>query len=254
VSAATPVAGAQIFERTARHDAPPTSRSEGERVARTLELIPSSARSVLDVGCGSGALTHLVERPLVVGCDAALRGLRRLRLPASAAALPRLPFASDSVDVVLCSETLEHLDPQLLAASAAELLRIARRSVVVTVPAEEQLLESSHRCPRCGLLFHLHGHQRSFAPRDLLALFPTGRRRILRRCFRVRPFSPWLLRLRAHGLGLYKYSAHTLCPGCGNQALPNHERRLAYRLVSGLNQALHPRRSTFNWLLLRVDL
>lgn len=247
-------ASARIFDETGRHDAAPSSRSEAVRAARTLELIPASARSVLDVGCGAGALTHHLRPSLVFGCDAARRGLRRIRVPVAVAALPALPFADAGVDVVLCAETLEHLDPGLLPGAAAELMRVARRHVVVSVPAREQLLESSHRCPRCGLLFHLHGHRRSFSAADLLDLFPTGRRRILRRCWPVRPFSPWLLRLRTGRLGLYKYAAHTLCPGCGNRDLPDHERRLAYRLVGGLNQLLHPRRAAFNWLLLRVDL
>ncbi len=45
-----------------------------------------------------------------------------------------LPFADESFDCVLCSESLEHVSQP--GRSLAELLRIARRAVVITVPAE----------------------------------------------------------------------------------------------------------------------
>jgi SAM-dependent methyltransferase len=45
-----------------------------------------------------------------------------------------LPFPEDNFDVVVCSEVLEHLDEP--ARAFAELKRVARKRVVLTVPLE----------------------------------------------------------------------------------------------------------------------
>jgi len=74
---------------------------------------------VLDAGCGTGyLLTHLQSYSLAgdpVGIDLSPHALRFCRRRgASALALAsaaRLPFASESFDVVICIDTLQHLSP-----------------------------------------------------------------------------------------------------------------------------------------------
>lgn len=96
---------------------------------------------VLDVGCGTGIMLHeLAARfDTAAGLDySALalefcrqRGLRRLiRGDAT-----RLPYASDSVDVALALDVVEHLDDD--AGCVAELARVCRPGghVLVHVPA-----------------------------------------------------------------------------------------------------------------------
>ena len=153
---------AALFEQTAAHDIPaehPLSRSEGVRIDATLALLPPGVETALDVGCGPGTLLHRLPVPRAYGTDLGWRGLRNVQRPAVRSSILRLPFADASVDLVTCCEVLEHLPPADVAAAVAELCRVARRAVLVTVPYREQLLESSHRCPRCGTEFHLHGHQ-----------------------------------------------------------------------------------------------
>ena len=60
-------------------------------------------------------------------------------LTTRAVSMEALPFEDESFDVVLCSESLEHVSQP--GRSLSELLRIARKAVVITVPAEtlEQL-------------------------------------------------------------------------------------------------------------------
>jgi 2-polyprenyl-3-methyl-5-hydroxy-6-metoxy-1,4-benzoquinol methylase len=106
-----------------------------------LEL--AAPRSVLDVGCGEGVLTEQwAERfERVVGVDLDHPMLRRewegrsrsnLEFRAADAAL--LPFASGEFDLVCGVEVLEHLpDP---AAALAEMVRVARRWLLVSTPQE----------------------------------------------------------------------------------------------------------------------
>ena len=109
-----------------------------ERFDAIMEMLaPKSC--VLDMGCGDGVLCSLLDRELgctVYGADFSRVALERVKergFPAVRVDIEKpLPFADDSFDHVVCSEVLEHLfDPRT---ALKEMVRIASRSVVVTVP------------------------------------------------------------------------------------------------------------------------
>ncbi len=92
--------------------------------------------SLLDVGCGSGDLPHLLhaERGLrVVGLDVKPLHLRQAprSLRPVAADVRHLPFGPRSFDVVTASLFLHHFDGDEVAAVIASLATVARRAVVV---------------------------------------------------------------------------------------------------------------------------
>ena len=102
-------------------------------------------RSVLDVGCGEGVLTHEWAERLgdgrIVGIDlddeklrAEWAGRRRPNLEFLAEEATRLPFADGEFDVAAAIEVLEHL-PQP-GATLAEMARVAERRLLVSVPRE----------------------------------------------------------------------------------------------------------------------
>jgi SAM-dependent methyltransferase len=247
---------ARLFDETPVHEeaAAHLTPSERTRIRDTLAMIPPGTTSLLDVGCGRGVLLHEMEVPFIVGTDLARRGIRYVKRPAVVSSMLALPFPDRSFDVVLCAEAMEHLDPAMLPAAAAELRRVARRAVVVTVPFDENPLEGSSRCPRCGAVFHLHGHQRSFLPDDLRGLFPSAAAYEVRGSWPIRRYSPALLRFRTGTLGLWKFAWYARCPSCGNRAFENHEHRMLYRLAGTINSFLHPRKRRWRWLLFRADL
>jgi 2-polyprenyl-3-methyl-5-hydroxy-6-metoxy-1,4-benzoquinol methylase len=103
--------------------------------------------SVLDLGCGEGVLTHRWAERLgdrrVVGIDLedpklqaewATRERSNLEfVPVAGDPLP-LSFADDEFDLVAAIEVLEHVpDP---AATVAEMARVARAHLLVSVPRE----------------------------------------------------------------------------------------------------------------------
>lgn len=96
--------------------------------------------SVLDVGCGPGALwTHLElsGRPtLCFGVDLDERMISSARdffpqIAAIRADAAALPFASDAVDVVVMRHVLELLDPAAVTHALEEAFRVARKALVV---------------------------------------------------------------------------------------------------------------------------
>lgn len=90
--------------------------------------------SCINVGCGS----HIIKN--AVNID---KGL------------PNLPFPDNSFDTVICSDVLEHIGPHKHA--IGELLRIARKKVIITVPAYKWLY---------GKYDQLLGHKRRYNTND----------------------------------------------------------------------------------------
>jgi 2-polyprenyl-3-methyl-5-hydroxy-6-metoxy-1,4-benzoquinol methylase len=119
-----------------------------ERTLRELYL-EAAPESVLDIGCGEGVLTeqwaigYRSQTPpaRVVGTDlddpklrAEWATRRQPNLQFEAMAVESLSFADDEFDLVAATEVLEHVDhPE---AAVAEMARVARRWLLVSVPHE----------------------------------------------------------------------------------------------------------------------
>lgn len=127
----------------------------------------SGCRDVLDIGCGTGYQSRrLAARGhRVVSLDLRPEGLLALRAaqpdacPVQAEA-PYLPFASDSFDVIVMLDVLEHVDDRALLRRAAGLLRPAGW-LVLTVPALPVLWSYRDRAA---------GHQRRYTRSGLCRL------------------------------------------------------------------------------------
>ena len=137
-----------------------------EKYIRTYQIMKTLAQlefgSFLDAGGAEGYRAGLVKRFFGVqsrNCDLSEEACKRARdifgIDSDAADLHNLPYRDGSFDVVLCSESIEHLPD--FKAGVRELLRVARNALIVTVPHESQ--ESvAHSVDQ-----HLpHGHLHSF--------------------------------------------------------------------------------------------
>ncbi len=107
---------------------------------RLAKIVMSLGDTLLDLGCGPGALWPHLEpyRPRFswVGADVTAEMLsvgRRLfpRVPVYEMDAGNLRFEDGSFDVVLLRHVLEHLPPWLMEQSIREAMRVARKSVVL---------------------------------------------------------------------------------------------------------------------------
>ena len=92
-----------------------------------------SADSVLDVGCGPGALGLLEPHRRFVGCDVAFERPRPPMVPVIGAG-GALPFRDGAFDVVISLDTLEHVPAGARASFVADLARVGRRYLVIAAP------------------------------------------------------------------------------------------------------------------------
>lgn len=102
-----------------------------------------SIKRVLDAGCGEGFTLHAFE---IAGVTAQFSGIDNVQaaldlgrkqfptLDLKKGDIYALDFADQSVDVVLCTEVLEHLEKP--EAALAELIRVSRKFIILSVPHE----------------------------------------------------------------------------------------------------------------------
>jgi 2-polyprenyl-3-methyl-5-hydroxy-6-metoxy-1,4-benzoquinol methylase len=156
---------------------------------------PLDPGTVLDAGCGEGETLERLDGLLsasVTGIDLNPESVEfaAKRIPSGdfrVADLTALPFEDDSFDLVLCLEVLEHIpDP---APALAELSRVCRGSIVLSVPSEPWF--------RLGSLArgkYLKGwgnhpeHVNHWNPRSLRAFLETGTEVVS-----VQRSTPWLV-------------------------------------------------------------
>jgi len=105
-------------------------------------LRPFAPATLLDAGCGEGFATDSLARRLPgvvatgvdVSAGAVAYARERFGGTYETGSLYALPYPDRAFDAVVCSEVLEHLDAPDRA--LAEVHRVARRVLVVTVPRE----------------------------------------------------------------------------------------------------------------------
>lgn len=154
-----------------------------------------SARSVLDMPCGTGRFEAALERAgrLVVAADlsramldqVSAAGVERLQADALA-----LPFQDQSFDLVLCMRFLFHVPQELKAAVLAELARVARGPLIIDV-RHSWAWSAQSRAWRARLF----GQRASprLSPRAVDALFAAAGLRIEKRHYFAPGFSEKLL-------------------------------------------------------------
>jgi SAM-dependent methyltransferase len=156
------------------------SRFDYRRYSIAYERVPKGG-SVLDVGVGSGQLVNALafgnEFDRVCGIDVKQHSkfIRFDAFELQTMSVTAMSFEEGEFDAVLCMEVLEHLEPEQLGRSLAELRRVAARHLLMTVPYDEPLPLPSY-------------HKTHFDDEKLTELFPTASFSLLHK-----PGVPWML-------------------------------------------------------------
>lgn len=186
-----------------------------------LDLVPADVSTVLDVGCGNGAITNRLDPSWsVVGGDFSMAALRFLRGASVALSATALPFVDESFDVVMTTDMLEHIPVDWIDTVIGEMIRVARRYVLICVPQLEPMSYFGIDCPDCGTRYHAHHHQRPWSIDDFVGL--PGAEVVATASVGSRwaqPDEALVAGMRAATSVSYDFS-HPSCPACGSTERP----------------------------------
>ena len=149
-------------------------------LARYAHVMTRVKGSLLDVGCGHGIFLDAYAGTDKAGVDIRPKGEHTW--PYHVADAADLPFPDASWDTVSAQEMLEHQPDAKMEAVLAELRRVTRDRLLVTVPFCERQLRS--------------GHVQRFDAERVRELFPVARYSILDKGGRA---YPWILIEEARG-------------------------------------------------------
>jgi SAM-dependent methyltransferase len=244
------------------------------RIQSIIDMLPSDAGSLVDVGCGNGLFVNTLskarnaDRPdRIVGVDRSEAALRHVDVEKHKCDIGALPFDDGEFDIVTCLEVVEHLPLETYRAALAELARVSKRWAVVSVPYRQNLRASLVECPECATRFNADYHLRSFDEGSL--------RGILSR-HGFRHVATKMIGEATHYIG---YDAirglmrppqppsYTICPMCGyedRQALARElaRKKEAKELGAGdddikpwkrVIKRLWPQRSTYTWCAVLLE-
>ncbi|MGV8162830.1 MAG: class I SAM-dependent methyltransferase [Candidatus Nanoarchaeia archaeon] len=148
---------------------------EIRRFKKTLPHIISEG-TLLDVGCGPGHwLKFLYENTQLslegsdvsqIRLNAAIKNLKGTNIELKLADTQNLPYATNSFNQVTALEVIEHVPDW--KESVNELIRVASKKVIITVPYKEKRISSP--CNSCGETIYQFGHLHSFSEKDFLRL------------------------------------------------------------------------------------
>jgi ubiquinone/menaquinone biosynthesis C-methylase UbiE len=141
-------------------------------------------KSVLDIGVGRGYLVNMLQWSKkfekVSGIDIIAHNQSKFAkgVAVSVMDVRELEFPDNAFDTVICMEVLEHMPEKETLGALAELRRVARNQLIVTVP----FMEPEPIAPY---------HKRRFTEDDVKTLFPKARYSLLLKS----PINrvPWLM-------------------------------------------------------------
>jgi hypothetical protein len=140
------------------------SDTERERIVDLMKLIPSGISSAIDIGARDGFISKkLAGKGLqVTALDLEKPDISGENIRCVKGDLTNLTFSDGAFDLVLCTEVIEHIPPDLLQKACNELKRVSTKYLIVGVPFRQDIRVGRCTCAKCGAFNPPWGHVNSF--------------------------------------------------------------------------------------------
>lgn len=139
-------------------------------LAWSNKRMTTESLAIVDVGCGTGnvirCLSKIYKRAAICGVDLSEHSLgparerfkRNDHIRFRVGSLDSLPFEDDSVDLLTCTEVLEHTSPSTFEKSFYEVSRVLNKGgyYLASVPFAQKVTFVC--CPECRSVFTPHQH------------------------------------------------------------------------------------------------
>ena len=197
-----------------------------DRIRQLAKLVPRETRTLLDVGCGNGLFLNFLKNQhgdsfsALVGVDRSETALGHVQTDKRRATVDNLPFDNSQFDTVTCMEVLEHLPVPMYAKALSEITRVAKHSIIVSVPYKQNLQESLCECPQCQTRFNPDFHVRSYDENALRSLFVPHAFESIKMLYIGEQVVRYDREYRARLWHMFdraspSYPSHAICPVCG---------------------------------------
>jgi SAM-dependent methyltransferase len=243
-----------LYEQKSLWDSPHFSDQYYRLKVRLIRgIIPDGVRTILDVGCGNGAITNELDSDYwVVGGDRSNAALSSLRIRGVQLAAEHLPFKHGSFDLVMSHQLLEHLPDDVFQQAVPEMMRVARRYLVISVPYRDRVAQQRACCEDCGCKYHVWGHVRNFnSLSDVRRLFPAFTLRAYAFCGRENEYMTRLALWISQWIGgSWTIDPSGVCLRCGSRAQyrAGYPRRAIAGLIDRMDRLI-PKERTFWWVI-----
>ncbi len=190
--------------------------NETARAKEIVSYVPDDAKTVLDIGCGNGIVTNMINKEFVLGMDFAIIPLRNVNKNAIRASIDSIPLKENKFDLIIMTEVLEHLSDQIYTKAVQEINRLKAKYLLITVPFEENLESEQCKCGSCGFIFNASHHYRRFSEQWYVEEFPDYDAQFVKYSTYKIPLNPYIIQLK-HQCGLYSDFKNGSCPKCGGR-------------------------------------
>ena len=95
------------------------------------EILKLEPKSILEIGVGARTVSSYLKKQ---GLDVKTLDIDKHRKPDIIGSVDNMPFDSNSFDLILCAEVLEHLDFNKFEKCLKELKRVSKKDVVLSLP------------------------------------------------------------------------------------------------------------------------
>ena len=231
------------------------------KIQKIIEIIPQSVDTIIDIGCGNGVITNVLGNSFdVTAVDRSENALGFVQTKKIKSSADNIPLPDASFDMVFSSEMLEHLEDGVFKKSVAEMKRLTKKYIFITVPNDENPDKLSIQCPACQFIYNSPNHLRSFRSHDFNDLFSEFKilstltfgkkvryynRNLLQLKKRVSPAKSWI-----PYYWMPRQKRKTICPQCENEFENPYQFNALATLIDLTNIVVSPKKPYWLFVLM----